>query len=118
MNGSAVSTTEGIGGERQKCGLHPVQKRTSDLHGTQCGFCKPGFVMSIYSGLKMQSGREEVATAKEMESLIDGNLCRCTGYRPILDTAKSFGGDANADDICGPMGKTDVGPVDVSKKKI
>ena len=76
MNGSAVITTEGIGGQRQKCGLHPVQKRISDLHGTQCGFCTPGFVMSIYSGLKMQSGREEVATAKEMESLIDGNLCR------------------------------------------
>jgi xanthine dehydrogenase/oxidase len=83
MNGSAVTTTEGIGGERKSCGLHPVQKRIAELHGTQCGYCTPGFVMSIYSGLKMKSGREEGVTSKEMESFIDGNLCRYCALHPF-----------------------------------
>lgn len=61
--------------------LHPVQQALVDTHGSQCGFCTPGFVMSLFT--LYQSGqapsREEIATH------IAGNLCRCTGYRPIID---------------------------------
>jgi xanthine dehydrogenase small subunit len=61
--------------------LHPVQQAMVDCHGSQCGFCTPGFVMSLFAlYLERESpGREEVVTA------LSGNLCRCTGYRPIID---------------------------------
>ena len=61
--------------------LHPVQQALVDTHGSQCGFCTPGFVMSLFT-LYSQGGaptRDEIATH------IAGNLCRCTGYRPIID---------------------------------
>ncbi len=61
--------------------LHPVQQALVDTHGSQCGFCTPGFVMSLFT-LYQQGGapsRDEIATH------IAGNLCRCTGYRPIID---------------------------------
>jgi xanthine dehydrogenase small subunit len=63
--------------------LHPVQQALVDTHGSQCGFCTPGFVMSLFT-LYQQGGapaREEIATH------VAGNLCRCTGYRPIIDAA-------------------------------
>src|SRR5262249_19151810 len=61
--------------------LHPVQQAMVDLHGSQCGFCTPGFVMSLFAlYLQRESPpREQVITA------LSGNLCRCTGYRPIID---------------------------------
>ena len=63
--------------------LHPVQQALVDTHGSQCGFCTPGFVMSLFT--LYQQGvaptRDEIATH------IAGNLCRCTGYRPIIDAA-------------------------------
>ena len=68
--------------------LHPVQQALVDCHGSQCGFCTPGFVMSLwalYHAHPADAGppsRDEIATA------ISGNLCRCTGYRPIVDAAE------------------------------
>ncbi len=65
--------------------LHPVQQAIVDSHGSQCGFCTPGFVMSLFT-LYQQGGaptRDEIATH------IAGNLCRCTGYRPIIDAAQA-----------------------------
>ncbi|MCA0318940.1 MAG: xanthine dehydrogenase small subunit [Proteobacteria bacterium] len=65
--------------------LHPVQQAMVDHHGSQCGFCTPGFVMSLFTlyqdGCVAADGREAVLTR------IAGNLCRCTGYRPIVDAA-------------------------------
>jgi len=84
MEGCHVVTVEGIG--NSKIGLHPVQKRLSDKHGSQCGFCTPGFVMSMYSLLRNNPTPNE----HEVEHCIDGNLCRCTGYRPILEAFKTF----------------------------
>lgn len=55
-------------------------------HGTQCGFCTPGIVMALYGFLKINPRPSVV----DIEEALDGNLCRCTGYRPILDVAKSF----------------------------
>jgi xanthine dehydrogenase small subunit len=61
--------------------LHPVQQALVDSHGSQCGFCTPGFVMSLFT-LHQQGGRP---TRDEIATHIAGNLCRCTGYRPIID---------------------------------
>ncbi len=60
---------------------HPVQQALADCHGSQCGFCTPGFVMSLFDLYlnQPQAGHDEVITA------LAGNLCRCTGYRPIID---------------------------------
>ncbi|HVY50477.1 MAG TPA: xanthine dehydrogenase small subunit [Devosia sp.] len=60
--------------------LHPVQQAMVDFHGSQCGFCTPGIVMSLY-GLWMRTPRPSVP---EIEVALQGNLCRCTGYKPIV----------------------------------
>ena len=66
--------------------LHPVQSAMVNYHGSQCGFCTPGFVMSLFSMYKNYSSYDE----KTIQESISGNLCRCTGYRPIIDAAKSL----------------------------
>jgi xanthine dehydrogenase small subunit len=78
-----VESLQGAGGE-----LHPVQRAMVECHGSQCGFCTPGFVMSLFA-LYLRPGpqgsppeREDVLTA------LSGNLCRCTGYRPIIDAGR------------------------------
>jgi xanthine dehydrogenase small subunit len=63
--------------------LHPVQQAMVDAHASQCGFCTPGFVMSLF--VLFQEQRE--VTRQEVVDAIAGNLCRCTGYRPIVDAA-------------------------------
>ena len=85
VHGMAITTTEGLG--NSKDGFHPVQNRVAEFNGTQCGFCTPGMVMAIYGQLEKSNGKP---TESEMETCLDGNLCRCTGYRPLLDAAKSF----------------------------
>ncbi|HRO12133.1 MAG TPA: xanthine dehydrogenase small subunit [Amaricoccus sp.] len=65
--------------------LHPVQQAMVDFHGSQCGFCTPGIVMSLY-GLWM---RKPDASEGEIETALQGNLCRCTGYQPIINAARA-----------------------------
>ena len=66
--------------------LHPVQKSMVNFHGSQCGFCTPGFVMSLFSMYKNFSSFNK----KIIKNSIAGNLCRCTGYQPIINAAKSL----------------------------
>ena len=71
--------------------LHPVQQAMVDEHGSQCGFCTPGFVMSLV-GQQLQTPQREQLAALSRERVvqsISGNLCRCTGYRPIIAAAQS-----------------------------
>ncbi len=68
--------------------LHPVQQAMVDFHGSQCGFCTPGIVMSLY-GLWM---RKPDASEGEIETALQGNLCRCTGYQPIIAAARAAAG--------------------------
>ena len=66
--------------------LHPVQEALVKYHGSQCGYCTPGFVMSLFAMYKNYSSYND----KLIKDSIAGNLCRCTGYRPIIDAAKSL----------------------------
>mgnify|MGYP006078426321 FL=1 len=83
IDGAHVTTVEGVG---SGVAPHAVQTQIAELHGSQCGFCTPGFVMSLYAAL----ANKPAATASELEAAVAGNLCRCTGYRPLLDAAKSL----------------------------
>ena len=67
--------------------LHPVQESLLQCHGTQCGFCTPGFVMSMFGMYQNHAGGSQLDRQGAQEAL-SGNLCRCTGYRPILDAAR------------------------------
>ncbi|KAK5644719.1 hypothetical protein RI129_006019 [Pyrocoelia pectoralis] len=84
MHGLAVTTVEGIGSTKTK--LHPVQERMAQSHGSQCGFCTPGIVMSMYALLR----NNPLPKMSDLEKTFQGNLCRCTGYRPIIEGFKTF----------------------------
>jgi xanthine dehydrogenase small subunit len=81
IDGRALITVESL-----KSGgvLHPVQQAMVDCHASQCGFCTPGFAMSLF-GLYKNAGHCE---RKEIDDALSGNLCRCTGYRPIVAAAQ------------------------------
>ena len=91
LDGKQLITVEDL--KAPDGGLHPVQQAMVDSHGSQCGFCTPGIVMSLFA--LRQSG------VKPDRALIDdtlaGNLCRCTGYRPIVEAAMTMSGTAAPD---------------------
>ncbi|XP_048242204.1 xanthine dehydrogenase-like isoform X1 [Haliotis rufescens] len=87
-DGMQVTTIEGLGNPRD--GLHPIQDRLAQYNGSQCGFCSPAQVMNMYGLLK----RTPNPTMQQVENAYDTSICRCTGYRPILDAMKSFASDA------------------------
>jgi len=103
IDGMAVTTIEGLGSCRT--GLNPIQQRIIDCNGSQCGYCTPGFVMSMYGLLRNNSS----PTAQDIENQFDGNICRCTGFRAILDAMQSFATDADAAHLaaCEPPGTQD-----------
>ncbi|XP_067838884.1 xanthine dehydrogenase-like [Heptranchias perlo] len=84
-----VITVEALGSVKK--GLHPIQQRLADYNGSQCGFCSPGFVMQMYGLLKNNA----TPSSQEVEDNFDGNVCRCTGYRSILDAMQSFEKDSD-----------------------
>ena len=86
MDGLAVCTAEDIAGADGA--LHPAQRALLECHGSQCGFCTPGFVMSLFVLHRQQDGA--AVTRDEALHALSGNLCRCTGYRPILDAAATM----------------------------
>ena len=101
LNGKALFTVEDL---KRQCGpatrnghehgkhpvtpLHPVQQALVDCHGSQCGFCTPGFVMSLWSTYESHQGCGTRPTRQQLADDLSGNLCRCTGYRPILDAGQ------------------------------
>ncbi|MFM9886103.1 MAG: 2Fe-2S iron-sulfur cluster-binding protein, partial [Burkholderiales bacterium] len=82
LDGKALYTVESLK-NRQTGALHPVQQAMADGHGAQCGFCTPGFVMSLFALYKTEAAPNRIA----INDALAGNLCRCTGYRPIVDAA-------------------------------
>ena len=87
LDGTHVTTVEGIGNVHD--GLDPVQHRIAIGNGSQCGYCTPGFVMNMHSFLRAH----DRPTTREIEDIFGGNLCRCTGYRPILSAMRTFAVD-------------------------
>ncbi|MBY4595562.1 (2Fe-2S)-binding protein [Ottowia caeni] len=78
MQGAEVTTIEGVASPDGT--MHPVQAAFKDCHGLQCGFCTPGMVMSSIDLLK----HHPQASEAEIRELLEGNLCRCTGYQNIV----------------------------------
>jgi aerobic-type carbon monoxide dehydrogenase small subunit (CoxS/CutS family) len=81
-DGRHVRTVESLAPSQDE--LHPLQQAFHECHGLQCGFCTPGFLMSIEPVL---AGAHELSDA-ELRELISGNLCRCTGYQGIVDAVR------------------------------
>ncbi|XP_078099993.1 aldehyde oxidase 6 [Sander vitreus] len=98
LHGAAVTTVEGVGSTRTR--IHPVQERIAKAHGSQCGFCSPGMVMSVYTLLRNQPQ----PAMDDITHALQGNLCRCTGYRPIIDGCRTFCQEA---DCCQANGAGD-----------
>ena len=84
LDGKAVFTVEDLKTGNQ---LHPVQQAMVECHGSQCGFCTPGFVMSLWDLYLKQTDSDLPLQRKQIDEALSGNLCRCTGYRPIIDAA-------------------------------
>lgn len=101
-DGAHITTIEGIGHvhnnnttDEDGDTLHPIQRAMAELHGSQCGFCTPGIIVALYGLLSSSSSNSEEdgggsASVLEIEEHMDGNLCRCTGYRPIWDAARGL----------------------------
>ncbi|KAL4930430.1 Molybdopterin-binding domain of aldehyde dehydrogenase-domain-containing protein [Aspergillus undulatus] len=92
VSGKHIITIEGLG--TVDC-PHPLQERIAKLHASQCGFCTPGIVMSMYALIRNAfdpiTGQFKLSADDiERKGHLDGNLCRCTGYKPILQAAKTF----------------------------
>jgi len=81
-DGAEVITVEDLA---ESGHLHPVQQQMADLHGSQCGFCTPGFVMALFA--LYHRSDDGPLDRNTVNNWIAGNLCRCTGYRPIVDAA-------------------------------
>ncbi|CAN7454054.1 xanthine dehydrogenase small subunit [Paraburkholderia sp. DD10] len=88
LDGRALFTVEDLRGADGA--LHPVQQAMVDCHGSQCGFCTPGFVMSMWALYENQPAAAGLPTRDEINTALSGNLCRCTGYRPIVDAAQKM----------------------------
>jgi aerobic carbon-monoxide dehydrogenase small subunit len=84
-NGAQITTVEGLAdGEK----LHPVQQAFIDTGAVQCGYCTPGFIISV----KALLDRTQNPTAEEIEEAVSGNICRCTGYTKIVDAIQLAAG--------------------------
>ncbi len=88
VDGMALWTVEDLA--QDDGSLHPAQQAMVDCHGSQCGFCTPGFVMSLFGMYQNQVCKGRTVTRESAQRDLSGNLCRCTGYRPILDAAQQM----------------------------
>ncbi|HNK52260.1 MAG TPA: 2Fe-2S iron-sulfur cluster-binding protein, partial [Ottowia sp.] len=90
LDGKALFTVEDLqtlGGAAHDA-LHPVQQAMVECHGSQCGFCTPGIVMSLWNTYERHQQAGTQPTRQQLADDLSGNLCRCTGYRPILDAGQ------------------------------
>jgi carbon-monoxide dehydrogenase small subunit len=88
---SSITTIEGLSKDGA---LHPVQQAFIDNFGLQCGFCTPGFIMLLVGALESHS----VGNDEDLVEILSSNLCRCTGYRSILQAAKQAAAELQADE--------------------
>ncbi|KFD65781.1 hypothetical protein M514_04735, partial [Trichuris suis] len=97
LHGKAITTVESVS-ESRGC-MHEIQKVLSEYHGSQCGYCTPGFIMAMYALLKNNAKPKK----SEIDMALQGNLCRCTGYRSILNAFYTF----SPESACKRGGKCD-----------
>ncbi|MFX1283557.1 MAG: (2Fe-2S)-binding protein [Promethearchaeota archaeon] len=83
LDGANVITIEGISPQSPDNKLHPIQEAFIESTAVQCGFCTPGYIMELYALYE----RKHNVSEQEIKSALGGHLCRCTGYKPILDAA-------------------------------
>ncbi|MGN6231583.1 MAG: xanthine dehydrogenase small subunit [Trinickia sp.] len=88
LDGCALFTVEDL--RAADGALHPVQQALVDCHGSQCGFCTPGFAMSMWALYENHPAGAGLPTRDEIATALSGNLCRCTGYRPIIEAAQQM----------------------------
>ena len=88
VNGLALWTAEDLAAPDGT--LHPAQEALVQCHGSQCGFCTPGFVMSLFGMYQNHTAQGQPITRTLAREALSGNLCRCTGYRPILDATQAM----------------------------
>ncbi|MDB5812913.1 MAG: xanthine dehydrogenase small subunit [Rhodocyclales bacterium] len=86
LDGKALFSVEDLASEGT---LHPVQEAMVECHGSQCGFCTPGFIMSLWAHYENNRADRAAPTRDEITDTLSGNLCRCTGYRPIIEAAQT-----------------------------
>jgi len=109
LDGQSVRTVEGLRGKEG--GPHPVQRAMAEADATQCGFCTPGFVMSAYA----YACGGEAADLETIHDALAGNLCRCTGYRPIVEAmtrVAGLGGDPGMPPVTMPMPRSGAATFD------
>jgi xanthine dehydrogenase small subunit len=99
LHGLQLITVEDV---QQEQTLHPVQQAMVEQHGSQCGFCTPGFIMSMFAHIKTYDSPER----SEIIESLGGNLCRCTGYRPIVDAAVQMYEPASTDSFSAQKAQT------------
>ena len=87
LNGAHLITVEGVAQGEE---LHPVQTAMMSCHGSQCGFCTPGFICSMTGMVENHREKQSSLTRKEVQNHLTGNLCRCTGYEPIIQAGMSL----------------------------
>ncbi len=107
LDGKSLITVDALatkGSAKEKNGdqLHPAQQAMVDYHGSQCGFCTPGIVMSLAALHENQGG--EPADHHKIIDALSGNLCRCTGYRPIIEAAQNMSNYQNNSADAGQVG--------------
>jgi xanthine dehydrogenase small subunit len=90
LDGKALLTVEDLAALAAPAALHPAQQAMVDCHGSQCGFCTPGFVMTLAHSHACHAAAGTVPTRQQLADELAGNLCRCTGYRPILDAGEQM----------------------------
>ena len=88
LDGKALFTVEDLKAIDRVLPLHPVQQAMVECHGSQCGFCTPGFVMSLWDTYERHPVGAAPPSRQQLADALSGNLCRCTGYRPILDAGQ------------------------------
>ncbi|MDP3651480.1 MAG: xanthine dehydrogenase small subunit [Rhodoferax sp.] len=88
VDGMALWTVEDLADAQGQ--LHPAQEALAQCHGSQCGFCTPGFAMSLFGLYQNHTPQGESISRSQAQHALSGNLCRCTGYRPILDAAQAM----------------------------
>ncbi|MDP1622846.1 MAG: xanthine dehydrogenase molybdopterin binding subunit [Bacteroidales bacterium] len=101
IHGKQLITIENLADTRKKA-LHPVQQMMVESNGSQCGYCTPGVVMSLFGLFKNHHNPPR----EIMDDALTGNLCRCTGYQPILEAAEKLGKETQSDHFSGHESNT------------